>query len=241
MKKRFVLLVSALVCMLALCSCGTKSQEEEFNGYTTSDFQMSCEQTAEVLEQLTQQDAISYIDYYSAQEGGEVYVELMEQWVEVQPELGNFLGYKDFEVTKAGKTITATLTVAHETRDYTLTYVINANSMELTAVNVQLVYSLGETMQKAGLNTLMGISIVFMILVLICLIIYCFNIIPVIQDMFSKKEEPVKDSAPVVAVSNDQPTEADDLELIAVIAAAIAMQTGASTDDFVVRSIKRRY
>ena len=32
----------------------------------------------------------------------------------------------------------------------------------------------------------------------------------------------------------------DDLELVAVIAAAIAAATGTSTDDFVVRSIKRR-
>ena len=32
---------------------------------------------------------------------------------------------------------------------------------------------------------------------------------------------------------------ADDLELVAVIAAAIAAYTGTSTDDFVVRSIKR--
>ena len=32
----------------------------------------------------------------------------------------------------------------------------------------------------------------------------------------------------------------DDLELVAVIAAAIAAATGTSTDGFVVRSIKRR-
>jgi sodium pump decarboxylase gamma subunit len=97
-------------------------------------------------------------------------------------------------------------------------------------------------MQKAGLNTLMGISVVFCILVLISLIIYCFNLIPVLQKKFSKKQDdearPVKTPAPVAApVAKQQ----DDLELIAVIAAAIAMETGASTDDFVVRSIKRRY
>ena len=33
----------------------------------------------------------------------------------------------------------------------------------------------------------------------------------------------------------------EEVELIAVISAAIAMETGASTDDFLVRSIKRRY
>lgn len=34
--------------------------------------------------------------------------------------------------------------------------------------------------------------------------------------------------------------ETDDLELVAVITAAIAASEGTSTDDFVVRSIKRR-
>ena len=42
-------------------------------------------------------------------------------------------------------------------------------------------------------------------------------------------------AAPVAAAS-----QTDDLELVAVISAAIAAATGSSTDDFVVRSIKRR-
>ena len=39
----------------------------------------------------------------------------------------------------------------------------------------------------------------------------------------------------------DEGEDADDLELVAIVSAAIAASTGSSTDDFVVRSIKRRY
>jgi hypothetical protein len=51
-------------------------------------------------------------------------------------------------------------------------------------------------------------------------------------------ETEVKQTEIETVISND---ETDDLELVAVITAAIAASTGASTDDFVVRSIKRRY
>lgn len=237
MKKKIVLIISILLCMLALCACGKDDAATDYNGMSREELQSACEQTADVLTGLSAQEAIQYYNYYASQEDGEVYAKLMQQWMEIQPELGELVGYKSFEVTKAGKTISATETIAFTLRDMTLTYVINANTMEVTAVNVQMVYTLGETMQKAGLNIVMGISIVFVILIMICLIIYCFNIIPVLQQRLEKtsKEKP---EMPVVPVVEEAPE--DQLELIAVIAAAIAMDTGASTDDFVVRSIKRR-
>ena len=45
----------------------------------------------------------------------------------------------------------------------------------------------------------------------------------------------------VAAAPVSQPDATDDMELVAVITAAIAASTGASTDSFVVRSIKRRF
>lgn len=99
-----------------------------------------------------------------------------------------------------------------------------------------------EVMSKALMNTAMGISIVFIVLIMISLIISLFQLIPKIQEAFSKKSNPADEVkqvkpevAPVVAAKADNSNE-----LIAVIAAAIAASTGASTDSFVVRSIKRR-
>ena len=68
--------------------------------------------------------------------------------------------------------------------------------------------------------------------------------------MFTKKDagntqpttEVVQQSAPVVAPAKPavKIDTVDDLELIAVITAAIAAQEGTTTDGFVVRSIRRR-
>lgn len=101
-----------------------------------------------------------------------------------------------------------------------------------------------EVMSKALMNTAMGISIVFVVLIMISLIIMLFNFIPKIQAAFEKKgskSNEVKESKPEVAPVVAAAPKADNSgELIAVIAAAIAASTGASTDSFVVRSIKRR-
>lgn len=240
MKKKIILLVSVLLCMLAVCSCGQKEDAKE--AARNESLQATCEQTAQVLQNLTLEEAAYYQTMYASEEGGEIYAEFMAQWMEIQPQIGEFVGLKNFNITKAGKTISAVQTIAFTERDVKLTYVLNANKNEITAVNVEMVYTLGETMSKAGLNTLMGIGIVFTILILICLIIYCFNIFPIIE----KKIKDGKKREETVIVSEAPKEEAvipqtDDTELIAVIAAAIAAGTGASTDDFVVRSIKRRY
>ena len=83
-------------------------------------------------------------------------------------------------------------------------------------------------------------------LILISAIISCFNLIPGIQEKLSRKSKKaeVKESAPASSAPQAAvPVEedlTDDLELVAVIAAAIAASEGAaSTDGFVVRSIRR--
>ena len=89
-------------------------------------------------------------------------------------------------------------------------------------------------------NTVLGMGTVFVMLIAIALIIYCFKIIPVIQEKFAKKAEPTAEAPKTVPVVAAPVQETDDLELVAVIAAAIAASEGkTSTDGFVVRSIRK--
>ncbi len=92
-----------------------------------------------------------------------------------------------------------------------------------------------------ALNTLMGMGTVFVVLILISLIIYCFRYISVLSDKMSGREKK-QEKQPEVPQTAEQPGQAltDDLELVAVISAAIAANEGTSTDSFVVRSIHRR-
>ena len=88
----------------------------------------------------------------------------------------------------------------------------------------------------------MGMGTVFAVLILIAVLIYCFTYIPKIQAAFAKKEKKVEAAADnaVAQIVENEAVQEDDLELIAVIAAAIAASEGAaSADGYVVRSIRR--
>ncbi len=102
--------------------------------------------------------------------------------------------------------------------------------------------SLGSKMSTAALNTLLGLFTVFVVLILISAIISLFKFIPKIQNKLTNKD---KEKTTTQAVDNAiaQITQneemCDDLELVAVITAAIAQASGTSSDGFVVRSIKK--
>lgn len=97
--------------------------------------------------------------------------------------------------------------------------------------------TLGQKMQKAGLNTIMSMSIVFLVLIFISLLISCFKFIGLIGKGKADKSPVAVAAAPV-----SEPEDlTDDLELVAVITAAIAAASETeSADGLVVRSIIRR-
>ena len=236
MKKKLLVLVCTFAMALGLTACGNK-EEVTYGGFTAKDFENNLQTYMSQLEGIGESDIDGYIEYYKTTD--EITCAVLEDWKECVSQKGEFVGFSDFSLDKSGKTLTATLVTDYSNRDLKLIFVFNANHVENgpTAINVEPVYTLGETMQKAGLNTVMGILIVFTMLVVMSLIISLFKFIPDIKRAFSGQskapEAPVAAAAAPVSVN-------DDLELIAVIAAAIAASTGASTDSFVVRSIKKR-
>ena len=116
----------------------------------------------------------------------------------------------------------------------------------MDAFTVEAHYDMGEIMQKAGLNTLLGMGTVFAVLMFMSLIISLIKYIPALLERPKKKE--TKMEAPEIPAARTAPepepvmetAPEDDTELVAVIAAAIAASEGTTPDGFVVRSIKRR-
>ena len=97
-------------------------------------------------------------------------------------------------------------------------------------------------MKNAALNTLMGLGTVFVILIMLIFLISLFQFIPgsgAQEAKAKKKAAEEAAAAPTPAPVAVPVQEADNSELIAVIAAAIAASEGTSTDGFVVRSIRK--
>lgn len=182
----------------------------------------------------------------------------LDSWHIAASELGNFVGlsaepelgslesvdgWYTAEYNTAGDQIIINIPCKFENREANIEFVYDTDyymTLESCATNIN--YTFKEKMAKAGLNTLLGMGTVFAVLILICLIISLFGFIPVIEKAFKKENKETK--APVENVISqiaEKEELSDDLELIAVITAAIAAsENNASTDGFVVRSIRRR-
>ena len=122
-------------------------------------------------------------------------------------------------------------------------------NLHVSSITVNTVLGLDESMRNAAVNTLIGMGTVFLMLIVIAIIISLLKYVPSIVDAFKAKPEEQNKESVEKAIENivareeaDAPEEeeADDTELVAVIAAAIAASEGAaSVDGFVVRSIRR--
>lgn len=238
MRKKIRILALTLIGVFILTSCG--SARTNYNGYSEQDIQSVIQKTAGQLQALSADEARQYQNYYSKnkkEENAAVYAEMFDNWAANRDQAGDFQDYGKFSLSKSGKTLTATQILKYSKRDLKLTYVMKIKTMEVTSINIEPVYGLGETMGKAGLNVLMGMGTVFAMLILISILISLFKYIP---GSGASIKRPVID-ADFTDEDEDENAPADDLELAAVISAAIAASTGSSTDDFVVRSIKRRY
>ncbi len=239
MKKKISLLLCLICTVLTMAACGTDPTQVDYYGTSYDALKNSAEGLVTALVSMSDEE----MEYYKLYSESDLTIKLIEGWQDTTAELGAYQGLGELVVSKANGTVTVDQYVEFEVREVDVTYVYSYDyeyeQLMLEDVNVDIVYTLGEKMAKAGLNTLMGMGTVFGVLILISLIIYCFRYISVLQNLGKKKEtEEVVEAKSADAVEDVPLT--DDLELVAVISAAIAASTGTSTDSFVVRSINRR-
>ena len=108
--------------------------------------------------------------------------------------------------------------------------------------------SIEDAMAEATVNTIIGITVVFLALLFISFVISLFKYINKFEQKLADKKAgkaaPAPQPAPAPAPVVETAPETDDLELIAVITAAIhayeEAQGNAVSGDLVVRSIKKR-
>ena len=248
MKKKIALFLSVLSVVMMLGACGKQDPTTvDYNGVTYDQLYEASISAVEFVSKLPKEQMQQYADLTKFEEEYALTVELCKKWLAAMEVSGNYVGLdkESFTVTKSGKTLTTDLMLKFENRDVVFELVYNYHDMEMTGVTINPVYSFGEKMSTAALNTIICMSIVFTVLVCISLIISAFKIFPYLEA--KKKEKAAAAAAKAVEVDNtvveqvEQIEEyVDDTELVAVIAAAIAAYEGTSTDGFVVRSIRRR-
>ncbi|MGN0141095.1 MAG: OadG family transporter subunit [Roseburia sp.] len=246
MKKKLSLILMLCFMVLGLAACGDPTTKDYY-GMTYSDLQGNMQQDVFLVSGASDASILpaEALDAPGTQWTQELAQNFIASWAEAVNGLGAVQGFGEFAIATAQSTMTTDQVVHFEGRDVMVSYVYSYNyqteEMELTDASADLVYTLGEKMQKAALNTLMGIGTVFTVLVLISLIISCFKIFPYLEKKKQEKKTAMETDPVVTQIEQREEQQlTDDLELVAVISAAIAASEGTSADGFVVRSIRRR-
>ena len=165
----------------------------------------------------------------------------VQSWVNAKEELGAYkqILAQDIEVDDD---IVIKTDCEFENGESVVTTTLSLDDLSLVSMEFATAEkTMGQKMEEAVLNTLMGVCVVFVMLFFLSFLISQFKHISKLEEGFKKKNAPAAPApAPVAAPAPVEEEEvADDGELISVIAAAIAAAEGTSTDGFVVRSIKK--
>ncbi len=253
--KKFIALLCMLTCIFSLTAC---SGETEISAYQASKI--------EAAEQLAVNNVIPIMTMSVADQGimtedryeytneeweyvfreqlnmpivGSAYVKALESFEKGLETMGDIISTGEVTSVVDDDTIIVTVDVAGVIKGGEVELIFSNDSFtELQSCTLNVDATFGELMTNAALNTVLGMGTVFAVLILIMFIIQALGIVSKapVKKAPEKKEE-VKAPAPAPAPVVE---EADDLALVAVIAAAIASYEGkTSTDGFVVRSIKR--
>ncbi len=257
MKRKISVLVCVIMAALCFTGCSAKKKEAEVDVTTM-------QETAEVIissfASMADEDFEQYMDlseyqlnYVMMNSGlrieAESFLAMIKSWQAGEDECGAYVSHGEYKVDAKGDEVVISTEAEYEDRKATLSFTFSDDSY-LESMDVSATYAMNEILTKAGLNTILGMGTVFAVLIFLAFLISLMQYIPNLLEMFTKKDaENAQPATEVVQQSVPKATAAkvsvkvdtvDDLELIAVITAAIAAQEGTTTDGFVVRSIRRR-
>ncbi len=242
--KRLLLMVCMAACLLSSTACsGSKESEEE-----AIDQQMVSyisQVTESLLEQMVSvpESELDNVEKGLLDEDQNALANGIVSWKGVMKDTGSFVSVNSSNVELIDGEYVCTVQSTFENRnvEFKVFYVMKKQNLEPTAVSFTPEYTVGENMSKAAMNTLMGMGTVFAVLIFISLLIGCFKYISVWENKMKAKAAPAANVAPAAVAETPVEEEelVDDLELVAVITAAIAAASNSSTDGLVVRSIKR--
>ena len=241
--KRVLLVLCMVTCLFSLSACSQKSQDTDVLDPNISlGLEQLGNQTIQQFSTMTEDQLISAKEQ-AEKSKNMVLASGLESWIGVVDDLGALVSVNSTTVEPADDGYMITMDIAFEKRNMEFKMGVNDEISAYTSISFTPEYSLGEKMEQAFLNMIMGMGTVFVVLIFISILIGCFKFI---HDWEEKVKNNQKQAdLPVIPVQTPELPAAveenltDDLELVAVITAAIAASENTSADGLVVRSIRR--
>lgn len=241
--KQFMRRALAVLCltmaMLSLTACGSsKAAEETISEQEKTYVAQMADSTLRTFDMMTQEELEATLK--AAEKSKDTVLSAaLSSWIGVKEDLGALVSIDTIDVALTDDGYGANVDATFEKRNMSAYIAIDEDKTHYTAISFNPAYSTGERLSKAALNTLMGMGTVFAVLIFISFLIGLFKYIHVWEEKNKQKNAPAPaDPVPAPAPAEEEELT-DDLELVAVITAAIAASENTSADGLVVRSIKR--
>lgn len=243
--KRALLVLCMIASFFVLSACSKAADVTEAESMDAQTSAYLCQVNESLLQQITafdEETAVTVQEQLTKEEQT-VLASGLASWLNVMNDTGAYDSVISSEagISEDGDYYCATMAkFANRNVEFKVFWNLDNQAMEPISISIAPEYTLGENMSRAAMNTLMGMGTVFAVLIFICLLIYCFKFISVIENKMKKAPAEIAAPTPApAAVVEEEEELVDDLELVAVITAAIAAATNSSADGLVVRSIKR--
>lgn len=236
--KKWLLVLGMITCILGVSACG-KAEDTASAAAPLTTEEEALAAGDQLVETIAMICAQGMQDQY---QGDAVITAALDSFTGAQTDMGDYVKILDHTATINEDGVVMNYMLEGTNRNVRVEVILDGE-LGLSSVTTSVVYTFGELMEKAALNTVLGMGTVFAVLILISLIISCFTFIPKIQAALTKKPKEEKKPAAAdhtIAQIVEKEEQPDDLELVAVITAAIAAGGAAPTDGFVVRSIRKR-
>lgn len=258
--KRVLLILCMVACFFTLSACSKASEgTEEIEPQIVTALEDLGKQQLLAFTQLTPEDIESYKKEFEKTKNT-VMVTAMDSWKSSVDDMGAFVSMDSQDVSLVDGDYLLTIHATFEKHPVVFTMMTDYEGM-ITNMSFNVVYTLGEKLEQALMNMIMGMGTVFIVLIFISWLISCFKYINNWEKKMKEQaaaKEPVFVPAPAPAapavpapapaapapapIQEPEPEEdlTDDFELAAVIAAAIAASENVPVEGLVVRSIRRK-
>lgn len=253
--KKFLCSLLILTCMFGLTACNGEKKTLSFDeSLVESQCESLYSEIVKNYEDGKDTTISNYTEYqlddfsekmyedYQIHISGATYISSIDSYVNATDEMGTITKADKIEFDAKEDELIVTYYLNGSSHNGSIEIIYDKN-LTITSVTTNIDYSFDELMVKAGVNTAIGMGTVFVMLIVIMIIIMILGLVPKIFEKKPKNTEAKKDGVDKaiegIVAREEASEEADDTELVAVIAAAIAAYEGTSTDGFVVRSIKR--
>ena len=186
--RRIWLALCMAVCLFALAGCSAAvDTAETIDPQIEMAMQSGSQQYLDLFNQMDDA-SIEQALATSVKNKDTVMENALKSWDSIKDDLGAFVSSETAVVTKGDDGYIARMNTVYEKRAMEFTLIADEDLSKVETISFSPVYTTGEKMAKAGMNTLMGMGVVFAVLIFISWLISMFKYISVFEAKMKAKK-----------------------------------------------------